>query len=175
MTHCADFFRKWKKEPNFCGLGKTACNAIEKYLEFADEFSEEHGIDVGVVYRNVPQTAVKPIMKFKRDSDIRQRATKMIAQTVKDKHAVTGKYVNTIMGIDATPKKFTPSPIQFTSEPSTPATKTDKIKDKIRLLTSILTTGQLEVLQRVMKEKELDNEYEALAVVIKWSAERLKG
>jgi len=174
MTHCVDFFKKWKKEPNFCGIGKASCKGIEQYLEFADDFASEHGIDVSIVYRNVPQSAVKPILKFKRDSDIRKKASKSIAQTLKDKHAITGKYVNSIIGIDATPRKVIQTLPAVSATQSTDSHSDGSIKDKIRLINNALTTGQLNVLHKVMSIYELNNEYEAIGLIIKWASERVE-
>lgn len=174
MTHCVDFFKKWKKEPNFCGLGKTACSDIERYLVFVDEFSSENGMDAEAVYRNVPQNAVKPILKFKKDSDIRKRASKEIAKTLKSKQAVTGKYVNSVIGIIPRPKTYINPPVAIVSEGGKEAFATNLVKDKVRLITSALSVGQLKVLTNVMEKEKLNNEYEAIGVVIKWASERLE-
>lgn len=171
MTHCVDFFKKWKREPNFCGIGKTASQRIERYLEFVEDLAVEYKIPIEVAYKNVPLTAASPILKFKPDSDIRKKAAKEIAKTLNNKQGVTGKFVNTVIGITPSSKKFVPKDIP--PEPAPPeSTKTNKIKDKIRLITSALTPGQLEILIDVMECEHLNNEYEALSLVIKWAGER---
>lgn len=145
---------------------------MDSYLAFAEEFSKDYGFDVNIIYRNVPSSAVKPILRFKRDSDIRKRAEKAIAQTLKDKHAVTGKYVNTVIGIIPEPKKFASSPIAISSAGAKDAFAVNTVKDKIRLITSALTSGQMKVLTTIMEKHQLNNEYEALSLVIKWASEK---
>lgn len=176
MTHCTDFFRKWKREPNFCGVGSSTAKNIDRYINFVEDFSKEYGIEESIVHRNAPMGAIKPILKFKPDSDLRKQATKKIAQTLNSKQAISEKYVLTIIGASVPePKKFIPSPIAATAELAQDALKSNTIKDKIRLLNSVLTTGQLKILNDVMTKHELDNEYEAIALVIKWAGEKIKG
>jgi len=165
---CVDYFRKWKKEPNFCGVGKATENTINKYLEFAEDFSNTYKFDVDLVYRNVPQTSVKPLLKFKKDSDIRIKAMKQIAQTLNDKHAISLRYVYQIIGIEPKVKPLVLSPaVAAISEIPKDAFETNSVKDKIRLITSALPTGQINMLDDIMKKKDLDNEYAALIVAIK--------
>lgn len=173
MTHCPEFFKKWKKEPNFCGVGKAVASNIDRYIDFVEDFSKETGLEEGIIYRNAPLNAVKPILKFKKDSDLRKQATKKIAQTLQGKQAISGKYVASIIGIVAEPRKFVASPIAATAELAQDALKTNTVKDKIRLINSALTTGQIKILNDIMTKHELDNEYEAVALVIKWAGERL--
>jgi hypothetical protein len=174
MTHCVEFFRKWKKEPNFCGLGKSACNVVEQYLSFVNDLSSDHGINEDIVYRNVPISSVKPLLKFKKDSDIRKKASRSIAQVLNSKQGVTGKYVNQVIGIDVSRKKFIQTQKTPQSEIPTESLKTNKLKDKIRLITSALSSGQMDILIDVMKSNNLENEYEALSLIIKWASERIK-
>lgn len=165
---CVDYFRKWKKEPNFCGVGKATENTINKYLEFADEFSNTYKFDIDLVYRNVPQTAVKPLLKFKKDSDIRTKVMKQIAQTLSDKHAISLRYVQQLIGLEPKSKPLVISPaVAAISEIPQEAFTTNSIKDKIRLITSALPSGQIDMLDEIMKKKDLDNEYAALILAIK--------
>jgi hypothetical protein len=172
---CVDYFRKWKKEPNFCGLGKTTANKVDKYLEFVEEFSEEYKFDEELIYRNVPQSSITPIMRFKKDSDIRSKVKKQIAQTLRDKHAVSLKYVNFLVGIDPTTKPLNQNPIiQSTSEIPKETFAKNNVKEKLRVISSVLTPGQMGILSDVAKKKDLDDEYAALALVLIWAKERIK-
>lgn len=176
MTACSDLYKKWKTEPNFCGLGKDEANYIDKYIDFVDDFSKEFGIAEEVVYRNAPRTAVKPILRFDKKSDVRKKVTAAIADTLKSKHAISTKFVNLEIGLPAVPKKMVEEPkviVAPISEQHAEAIKSNKIADKIRQLTVALTPGQMNVLLSVMKLNNLDNEYEAISLVIKWAAERV--
>ena len=172
---CVDYFRKWKKEPNFCGVGKATENTINKYLEFVEEFAGEYKFDTELLYRNAPQTAIKPLLKFKKDSDLRLKARKQIAQTLTDKHAISAKYVNFLIGIDPTPKPLAVNPIvQATAEIPKEVFTKNTVKDKLRILSSALTPGQMGILSDVAEKKDLDDEYAALSLVLIWAKERLK-
>jgi hypothetical protein len=176
MTHCIDFWQKWKREPNFCGLGSSTAKSFDRYIDFVEDFSKEFGISHDVVYRNVPQSAVKPILHFKKDSDVRVKATQKIAETLNGKHAVTVKFVNSVIGVPTVPSKMIEEPkviIAPMSEQHREAIVSNNVKDKIRLLTSALSTGQIAVLSKVMEQNELNNEYEAISLVIKWAGDRL--
>ena len=174
MTACAELYKKWKKEPNFCGLGKSEASSVNKYIEFVEDFSKEYGIEESIVYRNAPRTAIKPLLKFKKDSDIRKNAAKKISQVLNDKHAITGTYVGAVIGMIPQPKTFVKSPMVISSEGVTDSFQKSSIKDKVRLITSVLTTGQMNIVIDVMKKQHLDNEYEAISLIIKWAPERNK-
>lgn len=177
MAHCIDFWRKWKSEPNFCGLGGSTAKMYDEYLNFVDDFSKQYDIDPDIVYRNAPQSAIKPILRYRKNSEVRTRVTQAIAETLKSKHAITGKYVNEIVGLPTIPKKMMEEPkviVAPISEPHREVINSNAIKDKIRLLTSALTSGQMNILSEVAKINQLDNEYEAMALIIKWAAEKLE-
>ena len=174
MTHCIDFWKKWKKEPNFCGIGKSSARSYDKYLEFVDNFSKEYDFEPEVVYQNAPQTAVKTLLRFKPESDIRKRAEQQIALTLRDKHAITSTYVNYIIGMGPSSKPLVTSPIvaAASSIPKEAFSKAE-ITDRVRLIRNALTTGQQGILLEVMKAKSFDNEYEALALALIWAKEKL--
>ena len=176
MTHCVDFWKKWKKEPNFCGIGKSSARSYDKYLEFVDDFAKRYGFEPEVVYQNAPQTAVKALLRFKPDSDIRKRAEEQISQTLRGKHAITSTYVNYVIGIGPPSKPLITSPVvaAASSIPKEAFNKAD-VTDRTRLIVSALTTGQHQILLEVMEANNLDNEYEALAKVLVWAKERMNG
>lgn len=176
MTHCIDFWQKWKREPNFCGLGSSTAKSFDRYIDFVEDFSKEFGISHDVLYRNVPQSAVKPILHFKKDSDVRVKATQKIAETLNGKHAVTVKFVNSVIGVPTVPSKMIEEPkviIAPISEQHRETIESNNVKDKVRQITAALSTGQMNVLTKVMEQNGLNNEYEAISLVIKWASERV--
>lgn len=176
MAHCIDFFQKWKKEPGFCGLSPSAAKQIDRYLDFAEEFAKEYGFDVDLVYRNVPSTAVKSILHFRKDSDVKKKACQAIAQTLRDKHGISGRFVQMVIGVSPQTKKLIEEPRVIVAPLSGPHTETvasNAIKDKIRMITGALTPGQIGILTQVMEKEGLNNEYEAIGRVLVWASERL--
>ena len=170
MTHCVEFWKKWKKEPNFCGLGKGSAKSYDRYLQFADEMASKFDIPVETIYLNAPSGAIKPVLKFKKDGEIRQGAMKKIAATLKGKQAVTLKYTNSILGIASEPRlavELTPK-----AEIAASVDKTT-LTGKIRMINMVLSTGHKRILQRISESEKLDNEYEALLVALKWAGEKL--
>ena len=56
MTHCVEFWKKWKKEPNFCGLSPQAISEIKAYLETVEKICKL-GIPEEEVYESLPEGA----------------------------------------------------------------------------------------------------------------------
>lgn len=58
MAHCVDFFKKWEKEENFCGLGKNSQKKINRYLEaVANEFLSD-GVTEDDCYKYLPTSVL---------------------------------------------------------------------------------------------------------------------
>jgi len=175
MTKCIEYWEKLKKEPGFCGLGSTLKSQLD-YLEYTDEISEKFDIPIRVIYKNASHGALKPVLRFRKGSQVRDKATAAIVETIKNKHAITGKYINSIIGFDQKPKRMIEDPkviVAPISEPHREQINSNSVKDKIRLLTSALTSGQMDIINEVIKFEGLNNEYEAMALVIKWAAMRI--
>ena len=169
MTACADLYKKVKRCGNFCGLGDNEYRMVTKYLDFVEEFTERYGFTEDFVYVNCPRHAVYPALKFKRGSDIRTKVMDEINKTLKDKRSISRKFIELIMGVSPPMKKI-PVPIVPKSEiPSVALTK-NLVADKIRLLNSVLTTGQIRILNSCMEKHQLNNEYEAISKILSdWS------
>lgn len=170
MTHCVEFWRKWKKEPNFCGLGKGSAKSYDRYLQFADEMSSKFDIPVETIYLNAPSGAVKPVLRFKKEGELYRGAMKKIATTLKGKQAVTLKYTNSILGIVSESK-----PVVDVIPKAEIAAVVDKttLSGKIRMINSVLSVGHKKILQEIIGSEHLDNEYEALLIALKWAGERI--
>ena len=173
MTRCGDMYKKWRRERNFCGLGNATAKNIDRYLEFVDELILASGIEEDIIYANVPCSTVNPVLKFKIGSEMRNLVVKKIVQTLNNKQSITLRFVNNVLGIAYEPKKMKPNPLVPTSEALTKFDK-NKLKDKIRLIYSILDSGQHKILLDTMTKKGLDNEYEALCLLITTGAKNLQ-
>ena len=175
MAKCVEFWQKWKREPNFCGVGTQTAKSFDLYLKLADEISEEYGIPVEVIYRNAPQTALKPILRFAKSSKMRQTVKQAVAETIKSKHAITAKYINSVMGREPV-RVFVPEPktkIAPLSAERREIIATNSISDKIRLMRAALSPGQISVLSDIIRAGYAEDEHGAIAVALKWAGEKL--
>lgn len=178
MTACVELYTKWKKEPNFCGLGNQESNYIRHYIEFVAEFSKEFDISEDIVYKNAPRSALKRLLQFDNKSEVRKKVTLVIADTLRQKKSVTGKFVNAAIGIKCPPGPFVEDPkviVAPMSDEHREVVANNCVKDKIRLITNVLTTGQMSILLEIMEIEDLDNEYAALSRIIIWAKERVDG
>jgi len=175
MVHCVDFWRKWKREPNFCGLGKKSSRSYDAYIEFVEDFSKRYSIPQEIVYLNVPHASVCDLLRFKEDSDIRKRAQEEIANVLRERKSVTRAYVRARLGIISEPRAAVVPPIvAAASGISKEVYDTTRVKDRIRLLNNAISTAERVVLIEIMKREGLDNEYEALGKALIWAKERIE-
>jgi len=173
MTACSDLYKKVKRCGNFCGLGDSEFRTVTKYLDFVEEFTQKYDFTEDFVYVNCPRSAVKPILKFKRGSDIRAKAMEEIKNTLNDKRSISKKFVELIMGISPSSQKIV-VPITPKADISTAAISRNTVADKVRLIKAALTSGQISILTTIMEDYELDNEYEALSKALVWAKEKRK-
>lgn len=176
MVRCPDYWKKFRKEPNFCGLGGSTVRQMNKYLDFVDWFSDAYGIHEDIVYNNAPCAAMAPLLRFSKESETWRETSDKVAETLKSKQAVSAKYVEKLIGIEPPRKKAKVSPVMAVmSEMPKEVFDTKRVSDKIRLINSALTTGQRGILMSVMEKEGLDNEYEALNRVLLWAKARIDG
>lgn len=174
MAHCVDFWRKWKKEPNFCGLGKKSAKSFDKYIKFVEEFSREYNIPENIVYQNVPHSAVGFLLRFDQKSDMREKGKQEIFNVLSSKRSVTGTYMKCALGVAPPTAPLATSPVVAAiSEIPKEVFDSTRLTDRIRLINAALTTGQHKILLEIMESEEVDNEYEALSKALIWAKERI--
>jgi hypothetical protein len=100
MTRCTDFWKKWRKEPNFCGLSSTTVDEIEDYLKTVDKICTL-GIKEDIVYENFPEGAARPLLRM-NEGDPRTNVLNFVISSLKSGEKLTGKTVQ------ATIKRFLP-------------------------------------------------------------------
>ncbi len=66
MTRCIDFWKKWRKEPNFCGLSTQAISEIKGYLELVDKIARA-GIPEETIFELCPSGACRPVLRLSDD------------------------------------------------------------------------------------------------------------
>jgi len=177
---CLEWFDKWKKEPNFCGLGRKSETYIEKYITFVEKFSKTHDISTDIIYLNLSSTAVKHLLQLKENSPVRiDVENKIVDKLKKDKKAVTQKLVDFYIGIEPKrPLQPLIVPNRIIMHGNVPIIldnlKGGELKTKISLLTTLLTEGQMEIIYDLQKHSELSDEYGALCLGFIWIKERLE-
>jgi len=172
MTHCVDFFCKWKEEPNFCGIGKAAARDIERYLDFVEGVSTKSDLPTSLFYKYIPVSSAKPILTFKEESGLRQTAVDKIIDEVKKQRCVSLKNVKKYLHIDQKSDMATAVKKSHMKHPRVMVsiskdTKDSQLQEKIRLLKDrILTSGQISILQEYARVYHKDNEYAALTSIL---------
>jgi hypothetical protein len=175
VTHCAEFFQKWKKEPNFCGVGRATAQKIDRYIDFVEGFSKEYKIPEEVIVYNAPMGAVSELLRYKEDVEIRKDAEKQIAKVLtEDKKAITSNYVKHIIGITPKTKPIFKSPVVAAASGISKAVMdTTRVQDRVRLINNASTSGQKNILLEIMSREGLDNEYDAYTKALIWAKERM--
>ena len=116
MTYCTDFFKKFKKEGNFCGLDKSQVSRLMAYLEIVEALVKQK-IPEEQIYENFTVNAAEPLISAKGDAHT--DGLNYVTTALKDGKKVTQKDVQsslkscstaTISGGSATvkPKKREP-------------------------------------------------------------------
>jgi len=180
MAACSDFFKKWKREYNFCGLGEHSAKQVNKFIDFVEDLSKESGIPEDVIYSNVTRGAVSGVMKFEKGSNIRRSVSKIITDTLKSKRAVTKNLINASVGLPIeeqrikaiVPKRIALNAVDVSNVELT-HNSNHNIKNSIKLIKRALTPGQLAILNRVSEKFSLDDEYSAISLIITWAGERV--
>jgi len=177
---CLEWFDKWEKEPNFCGLGSASARYVGKYMMFVKTFSKKYDIHPDIIYLNLSSSAAKHLLQLKEDSPLRKEVKDKIAHKLKaEKKAVKQKLVDFYIGME--PKR-PPEPLKIPNRivmyGNMPIILNNveggELKKKISLLTTLLTEGQMEILYDLQKCTELSDEYGALCLGFIWIKERLE-
>lgn len=87
MTRCAEFWDKWEREPNFCGLSPQSISEIKGYLELRDKVIKM-GVAKAVFYESCPSGACRPVLRL-ADDGTRTEATNYIISCLKRGEKVT--------------------------------------------------------------------------------------
>jgi hypothetical protein len=93
MTRCTDFWKKWRKEPNFCGLSQNTVDEIEDYLSTVDKICTL-GIAEDTVYENFPEGAARPLLRMD-EGDPRTNVLNFVIKSLKSGEKLTGKMIQT--------------------------------------------------------------------------------
>jgi len=104
MTRCADFWKKWRKEPNFCGLSPQAISEIKGYLELVEKLTRS-GIQEETIFEMCPSGACRPLLRLS-DDETKTEGINYLIRHLKDGEKVTAKNlkatINAVLKKDAT-------------------------------------------------------------------------
>ena len=100
MVRCADFYEKWKRDPNWCEKSPKAVEQIDHYLALCDEVAEQ-GADSVAIYKLLPERVARDVVILK--AEIRKSVVKNIAGMIKRGEKVSSGDVDTWTGIISNP------------------------------------------------------------------------
>lgn len=115
MSHCIDHLRKWKRDGNFCGLGKQYASEIDEWVSLIDKITKNGaGIDEGFAVEHFTAGAARPLIRC-RDQSIKTKTLNYVISCLKRGETITGG------DLDATIKGFQGKPVKKGAEiPSVP-------------------------------------------------------
>jgi len=156
MTYCIDFFRKFKKEGNFCGLDKSQVSRLMAYLEIVEALIKQK-IPEEQIYENFTVQAARPLIAAKGEAHTEglNHVTAALKKGEKIKTGDLESWINpTISGGSATvkPKKRPP----YNGTPQRPPLPVEEPAVK-----ESLTTPPVAPIAQTLKEKYGGNELPA--------------
>lgn len=106
MVRCAEFYERWKKDPNWCQKSPDTVNQIDHYLGLVNEL-ENLGVETAAIYKKFPEGVARDILKIK-DEVVRAGVIGNASGKIKRGDRVTSSDVKVWAGLEEKPKKLTP-------------------------------------------------------------------
>lgn len=103
---CADFYEKWKKDPNWCQKSPDTVREIDHYLSLVGEL-ENLGVETAAIYKKFPEGVARDILKIK-DEKIRASVMGNTAGMIRRGEKVSSADVKVWAGLEERPRKITP-------------------------------------------------------------------
>lgn len=94
MTYCIDFFRKFKKDGNFCGLDKSQVSRLTAYLEIVELLIKQQ-IPEEQIYEQFTVHAAEPLISAKGET--RTKGLNFVTGALKEGRNVTNKDIQTTL------------------------------------------------------------------------------
>jgi hypothetical protein len=115
---CADFYKKWKRNPNWCHKCESAIKEINSYIDLADGL-EKQGIPQETVFNGLSQWAARPLIAI-QDEEIKEKALSSISNALESgKSPITGQFTNKPLDANTVIQvieKVTTGSVHFSSE-----------------------------------------------------------
>jgi len=105
MVRCADFYERWKKDPNWCQKSPDTVNQIDHYLGLVGEL-ENLGVETVAIYKKFPERVARDILKIK-DDKIRAGVIGNAAGMIKRGDQVSSADVKVWAGLEEKSQKLT--------------------------------------------------------------------
>ena len=174
-VQCYNVLKKSTSPEATCYLSEAGKKDLEKYLAVVDDFCETFGYDKNLFIFNAPMAAIRPLFKFKKDSDIYRNAIGQIHKAIQSKHSVTAPVVKAYMGIKPVEPKAIPVPkSDGISKILADNPRSSSVSKDNAYLLSVLKPPQIQILRDIMAKESLDNEYAAMIKALAWATERMK-
>lgn len=202
MAHCKEFFEKWKRDGNFCGVGEVQGTIIRAYLDFVHELSQNYGINEESCYKLLTSSAiagngflllskesprrkevVEKIVDFlKRDQKVRRLdIRKWTAIAVWDNDFIETNCIASAKGTMKSNKVRTARSIQSAKIKAQNESWTasgqlvdQPIEARIKNLQKVSTRGQINILEKIVSKGYAKDIYSAYCLVLTWAANNIE-
>ncbi len=87
MTRCPEFYEKFERDGNFCGLSAPAISQIKAYRELIEKIVKA-GIEKNTAYEKFPERAAREVTSLK-DDETRLKALNHVVSVLKKGNSVT--------------------------------------------------------------------------------------
>jgi hypothetical protein len=90
MSHCHDFFRKWKREYNFCGLRPQDAKEMDRYIDLSEKIAASGAeVDIDFIHDHFTAGAARPLLRCK-DERAYEKALNYVVACLKREEDITG-------------------------------------------------------------------------------------
>lgn len=123
---CADFYEKWKRDPNWCQKSPDAVRQIDHYLGLVAEL-ETHGAEPAAIYKKFPEAVAREVLKIKEE-EIKETVLHNAAGMIKRGEKVSKSDILVWAGIEKPSPQKSGKPTIVGSSTSGADVKTPKEK-----------------------------------------------
>jgi hypothetical protein len=113
---CADFYKKWKRNPNWCHKCERAVREINSYIDLADGL-EKQGVPLDRTFERLPESVARPLISI-RDEEIKASVIQHVENLLKRETPSGGVYTErvTTKDVEQIIQKVSNGNIHFSSE-----------------------------------------------------------
>ena len=164
---CAEFYSKWIKDGNFCGVSEREAKLVNQFIPFAREVVEKSGFTERLIYKNINPRLVKPAAILKKGNPLREKAIEHIIETLKSNAAPTKETLEDAMGIEHHPKRIVDpnTPRKEVSRKTILVNKGSSAEKMNEWFLSGLNSGQKLQWKTFANKIDSDNEYLAFCYI----------
>jgi hypothetical protein len=164
---CAEFFYKWMKDGNFCGLSKEEAKLVNQYIPLIQEIVKTSNLPERTVFKNLNPHMVKPLLLLKKDNPNREKGISYIINSLTKNEGPTRKTIESAIGIEPLPKKLVDPNAKRVEIPKqiVYAEKSADASHMNKWFLSGLNTGQKLQWKNCADKIDLDNEYLAFCYI----------